>query len=148
MLHLFKLPIIILLTGFTFTNWQPDFETAKKVAAEKHQLILLNFSGSDWCGPCIRMKKEVFENESFSKMADSSLVLLNADFPRTRKKQLTTKQQDNNDKLAEIYNPSGKFPFTVLMNADGKVLKSWDGLPSENAMEFTAIVKRLCDDSK
>ncbi|MBS1733393.1 MAG: thioredoxin family protein, partial [Bacteroidetes bacterium] len=72
----------------SFTIWQPDFETAKKLAKEKHQLILLNFSGSDWCGPCIRMHREIFGNDEFIKMADSSLIMVNADFPRMKKNKL------------------------------------------------------------
>ncbi len=67
--------------SMSFTIWQPDFETAKQKAKEKHELILLNFSGSDWCGPCMRMRKEIFENEQFYKMADTTLILVNADFP-------------------------------------------------------------------
>ena len=79
--------ILVCLTSMSFIEWQTDFENAKKIAKEKHRLILLNFSGSDWCGPCIRMRKEILGNENFSKMADSSLVLVNADFPRNKKNQ-------------------------------------------------------------
>lgn len=133
---------------FSFTIWQPSFEVAQKTAKAKHQLILLNFSGSDWCGPCMRMRNEIFNDSGFSKMADTSLVLLNADFPRKKKNQLAAKIQKQNNSLADKYNPEGKFPFTVLLNADGKLIKTWDGLPDENAAKFTAVVKTICNANK
>jgi thioredoxin-related protein len=135
-------------TAMSFTIWQPDFEKAKQIAAAKHQLILLNFSGSDWCGPCMRMRKEIFENEIFSKMADTSLVLVNADFPRKKKNQLDKLIKKQNEGLANKYNPGGKFPFTLLLDASGKVVKSWDGLPKENAEQFAKLVKAICDTNK
>jgi len=136
------------LTFCSFTGWQTSFEKAQQIAKEKHQLILLNFSGSDWCGPCIRMKKEIFENEAFSIMADASLVMVNADFPRSKKNQLDKTIQKQNESLADKYNPEGKFPLTLLLNADGKIVKAWDGLPNENAEQFSKLVKRICDANK
>jgi thioredoxin-related protein len=135
-------------TAMSFVIWQPDFEKAKQIAAVKHQLILLNFSGSDWCGPCMRMRKEIFENETFSKMADTSLILVNADFPRKKKNQLDKLIKKQNEDLANKYNPGGKFPFTLLLEASGKVIKSWDGLPKENAEQFAKLVKTTCDANK
>ena len=143
--------LIIIVLGLTFSSFsygQPSFEKAQQIAKEKHQLILLNFSGSDWCGPCIRMKKEIFENEAFSTMADASLVMVNADFPRRKKNQLDKIVQKQNESLADKYNPDGKFPFTLLLNADGKVIRSWDGLPGENAEQFSKLVKSICNANK
>jgi thioredoxin-related protein len=116
--------------------WLNDFEEAKKIALQKHQLILVNFSGSDWCGPCIRLHKEVFDTEAFQKLATDQLVLLNADFPRLKKNQLPGPQQQQNEKLADLYNSAGNFPSTVLINAAGKVLKVWDGFPKQGAAGF------------
>jgi thioredoxin-related protein len=141
----YSLLIGLCFSMMSFTVWQPDFESARHIAKEKHQLILLNFSGSDWCGPCIRMRKEIFENEQFSKMADTTLVLINADFPRNKKNQLGNKFKTQNEALADKYNPGGKFPFTVLLDANGKVIKEWDGLPNGNAAQFTQQVKNICD---
>ena len=132
----------------SFTVWQTDFEKAKQIATQKHQLILLNFSGSDWCGPCIRMKKEIFENEKFSKMADAKLVLVNADFPRNKKNQLKKETKKQNETLADKYNPEGKFPFTLLLDANGKVIKTWDGLPDEPPIIFSDEIKNICDAHK
>jgi thioredoxin-related protein len=140
--------LLIFFTTYSFTVWQPSFEKAKQAAREKHQLILLNFSGSDWCGPCIRMHKEIFEVDVFLKMADSTLVLFNADFPRNKKNQLEKTKKQENESLADKYNPEGKFPFTLLINADGKVIRSWDGLPAGGAQRFANQVKNICDANK
>jgi thioredoxin-related protein len=119
------LSLMFLLTGSV--EWLSNFDAAKKIAVQDHKYILLNFSGSDWCAPCIKMKQEVFESESFSSMAAEKLVLLRADFPRAKKNQLPKEQQKHNEVLAEKYNPSGKFPLTLLLDANGKVLREWDG---------------------
>ena len=124
-------------------QWLTDFEVAKKTAIEKNQNILLNFSGSDWCGPCMRMKKEFFVASEFTSYATDHLVLVNADFPRNKKNKLSREQELMNDKLAEKYNPDGKFPFTVLLNAQGAVMKEWDGLPDVKVLEFVAQIKSL-----
>lgn len=122
-------------------SWFTDFEAAKKTAIEKKQNILLNFSGSDWCGPCMRMKKEIFGSADFTSYSAAHLVLVNADFPRNKKNQLGKEQQMMNDNLAERYNPGGKFPLTILLNADGKLIKEWEGLPAMKPAEFVSEIK-------
>ena len=120
-----------------FTNAQaPNLAEAKSYAKANHKLILLEFSGSDWCIPCIRMEKEIFQKESFINYSKEHLVLLHADFPRLKKHQLAKKQAKNNEELAEKYNKEGAFPYTVLLDADGKVLKQWDGMVATSAQEF------------
>ena len=98
-----------------------------KQAKEKHEFIILTFSGSDWCGPCIKMHDEIFESDAFSQYATKHLILVNADFPRLKKNQLPSDQKKINEALADKYNPKGNFPYTLLLDADGKVLKVWDG---------------------
>jgi thioredoxin-related protein len=127
------------------TIWETDFEKAKEEAKDEHKYILLNFSGSDWCGPCIRMHKEIFESGPFTEYSNEHLVLLNADFPRLKKHSLSSDQQKKNDQLADTYNKEGKFPLTLLLTADGKILKTWDGLPAVSAAEFTGQVKATID---
>ena len=145
-----KALLVIIFSSFMFSNgtWETDFNKAKQSARSEHKLILLNFSGSDWCGPCIRMHKEMFENNSFVQYADEHLILVNADFPRLKKHQLAKDQQAKNDQLADKYNKDGIFPLTVLLNSDGKVLKEWQGLPPISPEEFTKQVKEVFDASK
>ena len=77
------------------------------------------------------MPKEIFDDTIFKSFADTSLVLVNADFPRMKKNQLDKTVQAQNNKLADQYNSKGIFPYTLLLSADGKVLKAWEGLPKE-----------------
>ena len=139
---------VFCIAAMSFTHWQPNFEKAKQIAKDEHRLILLNFSGSDWCGPCIRMRKEIFDNEAFAGFADSSLVMVNADFPRNKKNQLSKTTQLQNDQLAEKYNASGKFPFTLLLDENGKIIQSWDGLPNLSAQQFAVEIKSLANARK
>jgi len=144
-----KLVFALLLPfSLTLINWHYNMDEAKQIARKEHRHILLNFSGSDWCGPCIRMHKEIIETDVFSKMSDTALVLVNADFPRNKKNQLPVKQQELNNAMADQYNPKGDFPLTLLLNADGKVLKSWNGFPNEKAEAFTAEVKAIIDEDR
>jgi len=117
-------------------NWNTDFGKAKQEAAQSHKLIVLNFSGSDWCGPCIRMKKEIFESDAFQKYAEQNLILVRADFPRLKKNQLSKEQIKLNEDLADKYDPEGKFPLTVLLDETGKVVKEWEGCPDESPEKF------------
>ncbi|MDP4261957.1 MAG: thioredoxin family protein [Bacteroidota bacterium] len=139
--------MIALLSTFLFStfDWQTDFEKAKQSAQSEHKLILLNFSGSDWCGPCIRLHKEIFENNAFAQYASDHLILVNADFPRLKKHELSKEQQKKNDQLADMYNKDGIFPLTLLLNFDGKVLKKWEGFPQVSPAEFTQQVRAVVD---
>lgn len=121
--------------------WLTDLEQAKVQASREHKLVLLNFSGSDWCGPCIRMHKELFGADLFAQYAQNHLVLVQADFPRLRKNQLPADQTRRNEALAATYNASGVFPLTVLLDADGKVIKTWEGNPGSDAGKFVAALK-------
>ncbi len=118
--------LLILLSG-PISDWKLDFKAAKTEAVATHKMILLNFSGSDWCGPCIKLKKDVFESTDFEAFAAHNLVLVRADFPRQKKNQLPKEQVVLNEALAEQYNPKGSFPLTVLLDEKGKVVKEWEG---------------------
>ena len=122
-------------------TWLTNLDDAKQVAKTRHEFILLNFSGSDWCGPCIKMHKDIFESDVFQQYADSHLVLVNADFPRMKKNQLPSDQQKRNDALADKYNPKGIFPYTILLDADGNVLKAWEGFYQPGAEDFVYQIK-------
>lgn len=133
--------LIALFSMSSTAFWLTDFQMAQAQAKAKKQPILLNFSGSDWCLPCIKMKKTIFETETFTTYAAQNLVLINADFPRSKKKLLDKTLQAANDKLAEKYNPTGTFPLTLLLDADGRVLKKWEGLPKMTPEMFVEALK-------
>ena len=100
----------------------------------------MNFAGSDWCGPCIRLKEEVFDTQAFVAYADKNLVLLRADFPRLKKNKLPADQVKKNEELADVYNKDGQFPLTVLIDANGKVVKKWVGFQEQGVDEFIAEI--------
>jgi len=98
--------------------WGTDFEKAKASAAEKGLPILIDFTGSDWCGWCIRLDKEVFSKAEFQGYASANLVLLKIDFPR---KKLPAAEAASNQELAKTYGIQG-YPTIVLADAEGKEL--------------------------
>lgn len=142
-----KIILVTLLLSFTTPIlWNGNFNNTIKQAKASDKNVLINFSGSDWCGPCIRLKREIFESDAFADYAGENLLLVRADFPRQKKNKLSAEQVKLNESLAERYNPSGKFPYTVLVDENGKILKSWDGLPKESAKEFVKEIAKF--DSK
>lgn len=125
--------------------WHVNLDESLQLARQEHKHVLLNFSGSDWCGPCIQLRKQVLDHPDFLSMADTSLILVNADFPRMKKNQLSPAQQKQNNAVADKYNPQGKFPYTLLLSADGKVIKAWEGDPGEKPVVFAQEIRNLID---
>jgi len=103
-------------------KWQHSYEEATKQAAAEHKPILMVFAGSDWCKPCIMLRREVWDTPAFHDYAQEHFVLLELDFPRFKKNQLPEEQKKDNEQLAERYNQEGVFPLVVLTDAQGQVL--------------------------
>ena len=120
-------------------TWLEDFEAAKKEATAKKLPILVNFSGSDWCGWCIKLDNEVFSKKEFKEYAATSLVLFLADFPQSKKQVEEIKKQ--NSKLAADYGVRG-FPTILLLDADGKVLAR-TGYEKGGAVKYVKHLKGL-----
>src|ERR1700683_305570 len=139
------------LIGLLFTTllptkgWHYNLDEARQLARDQHKHILLNFSGSDWCAPCILLRRQILDDTTFLQMADTSLILVNADFPRNRKDQLTPQQQALNNSMADKYNSQGKFPYTLLLNANGKVMKTWEGFPNKKPADFALEIRTAID---
>jgi thioredoxin-related protein len=129
-------------------SWHNNMEEARQLARKEHKYILLNFSGSDWCGPCIRLHKEIFGAPAFQQFAEAKLVLVNADFPRLKRNQLPASQQIINDAIAEQYNSKGSFPLTLLLTENGNMVKEWDGFPKGTADEFVGQIQYIIDHNK
>ncbi len=144
MIKLFLLTTIFFCTTSP-PAWINNLDSAKEQAKKEHKLILLNFSGSDWCIPCIRLRQEIFEADAFTKYADDHLILVNADFPRKKKNQLSKEQQKSNDEVAEKYNPQGSFPFTLLLDSNGNKIKVWDGFYKDGVDNFIYDIKATCE---
>lgn len=115
---------VMLLSGITVNAqvWLTDINEAKKEAKEKNRNIVLVFQGTDWCAPCMKLQKEIWDSEEFRQFAKDHFVLLKAEFMRRKKNQLPKEQQEKNKKLAEKYNKQGYFPMVVVLDKDGNVL--------------------------
>ncbi|MBT3199846.1 MAG: thioredoxin fold domain-containing protein [Phycisphaerales bacterium] len=99
-------------------QWVTDFEAAKASAKAGGKYLLVDFTGSDWCGWCVKLKKEVFDQDHFKKEAPKNFILVELDFPKRTK--LDPKLTAQNRKLSQEYGVRG-FPTILLMDADGKV---------------------------
>ena len=99
------------------SSWLTNFEEAKAAAKKEKKVILADFTGSDWCGWCIKLKDEVFSKPEFQAWADKHVVLLELDFPK--QKQLSDDLKKQNEKLQREFKIEG-FPTIVFLDAKGK----------------------------
>ena len=111
--------LALLSAGAGEVAWQKDLPKAQAQAKTEKKLVLLDFTGSDWCGWCIRLHKEVFSKPAFADYARKNLVAVEVDFPR--KKQLDPAQKKANDALARKYKIEG-YPTIIVLDGDGKQL--------------------------
>ena len=118
--------LILLLAGNISTGFSQDWEIDLKTAVEKakgsNKTIILVFSGSDWCAPCIKLEKDIWKSETFQEYAKTNFVMLRADFPRKKANKLPKEQAKMNASLAEKYNPNGYFPSVVILDKNKTVL--------------------------
>jgi len=98
-------------------GWLTSYEEAQQEAKSKRKLLLMDFTGSDWCGWCIMLDKEVFSKPEFKEYAGKNLVLLELDFPRT--KQVPPETLAQNERLLMQYRIQG-FPTIVVLDSSGK----------------------------
>lgn len=111
-----SLALLLAPLGLSANNWLTDFQTAKDRARQENKLVLIDFTGSDWCGWCMRLKSEVFDQPEFISYAAQNLILLEIDFPR--KKNMTGAQLSANQALAKQYHVEG-YPTLVVLNPKG-----------------------------
>ncbi len=102
-------------------GWITNFEAAKAKAAAEKKPLLLDFTGSDWCGWCIKLDKEVFSQDAFKAYAKDSLVLVELDFPRDSS-TLPEGVAEQNEALAKKYGVRG-FPTILILSPEGKLIE-------------------------
>ncbi len=116
-LSVFAVLAVASSAAFAAAGWDDDYEKAVAKAKAEKKMVLLDFTGSDWCGWCIKLDKEVFSKPEFKEYAKANLVLVEVDFPQT--KQLKKKVKEQNDKLQEKYGVQG-YPTIIVLNSEGK----------------------------
>ncbi len=101
-------------------RWIADFDQAVEIARSENKDLLVDFTGSDWCGWCIKLHDEVFRHESFWKPASEAYVLVALDFPNGPEAKAKVPNPERNEELARQYGIQG-FPTVLLMTPDGEV---------------------------
>jgi len=131
--------LALLRAGAEELKWTTDLPKAQAQAKQEHKLVMLDFTGSDWCGWCIMLDKEVFSKPEFKEYASKNLVLLELDFPRAKRMPPETAKQ--NEQLALKYGIQG-FPTVVVFDSSGKPLGAL-GYQQGGPQAFIAQLEKL-----
>ena len=130
-------------------RWLHDYEAAKKQAKEESKPILINFTGTDWCGWCIKIEKEIFSKEEFKTYAKENLILMEVDFPKKKenKAKQTAEVKAQNKKLDKEFKIEG-YPTIFLIDAEGKKLSEDIGYREGGAQAYVDHLKELLSKKK
>ena len=124
-------------------GWDEDFEAGKATAEKSGKLILLAFSGSDWCGWCVKMEKEIYSDKNFIAAAKKKFVLLMIDNPQN-KSILSPLAAKQNGELTSKYNVRG-FPTTVIVRPSGEEVKRFGGYQRSGVDGFLKALDEVAD---
>ena len=126
-------------------GWGEDFAAASATAQKEGKLVLLAFSGSDWCGWCVKMEKEIYSDKKFINEAKKNYVLLMIDSPRNQEilSKLAKKQ---NPGLLKKYGVRG-FPCTVIVRPSGEEVKRFGGYQRGGVDAFLKELKTVADEA-
>jgi thioredoxin-related protein len=141
-LFLFAVAVSVVCASFARAEsaWLNDYKKAQEEAKANNKLLLLNFTGSDWCGWCIKIDKEIWSQPQFKDYARDNLVLVELDFPRRKDQPAEVKKQ--NLQLAQQYEVLG-FPTIVVLNGNGQKLWQFDGYFPGGPEAFIAQLQKL-----
>lgn len=103
-------------------DWASSWSHATDSATTLNKPILLVFSGSDWCAPCIKLDRDIWSTAVFQSYAKKNLILYKADFPRRKANQLPEPLASENKQLSAQYNTKGYFPLVVLLSPKKDIL--------------------------
>ncbi len=137
--------LLIATTAFTHfaaadeAGWTTDYAKGLEKAKAEHKNVLLDFTGSDWCGWCIKLNKEVFSQAKFKEYAEKNLVLVELDFPKAKPQSESIKKQ--NEGLSKKFNIEG-FPTIIVLNPEGKKIGELGYMPG-GPDAFVAELEKL-----
>jgi thioredoxin-related protein len=138
-----NLSLVIALFGLALSvhagkdGWMSNYDQALSKAKAEGKFVLVEFHGSDWCPPCIKLNKEVLTKEAFKELAEEQLVLVDADFPR--KTKLPAEQTAHNEALAGKFGIQ-YFPTVLIIDGNGKVLDKSVGFPEGGLEGFLKFI--------
>jgi len=138
------LAILALTSAATFakTGWVDDFDKGLAKAKAEKKVAVVDFTGSDWCGWCIKLDKEIFSKKEFKDYAKDKLVLVEVDFPQS--KPLPKKKQERHDQLQKEHKVEG-FPTVLVFDSEGKEIGRLgyvEGGPSAFIAELEKVTKK------
>jgi thioredoxin-related protein len=125
--------------------WGTDLKKAQEEAKANHKLLLLDFTGSDWCGYCVMFDRAILSKPEFKDYANKNLVLVELDYPRrggSRWNAQSIELKKQNAELAEKFNIEG-FPTLVILNGEGKAVWRYDGFYSGGVAAFLAELDKV-----
>jgi len=121
-------------------GWTTDFRGALTQAQKEGKSVLLDFTGSDWCPPCMLLKKRVFASKEFQDFAAKNLVLVTIDFPK--RKPIAPEQKEKNMALADKYGAGDVFPTVLIVDSMGRPIGGQQGYGGDSASEYVAMLQR------
>ena len=123
-------------------GWHSDLAAAQAVAKNTNRPLVVVFSGSDWCRPCVVYEQEVFAQPAFAAYAANRLVLAHFDYPRLPQNQLSAAQTKRNAAAAAQLNREGDFPLAVIVSPQGRVLAK-TGYLAGGPAAFRAYLEKI-----
>lgn len=106
-------------------EWYTDYNLALSLAKDSDKNILMYFTGSDWCAPCIQLKDDLFATSEFKNLS-KNYVLVYIDIPR-RDDVVSMEQKAHNKEVFKKFNKSGVFPLFLAISPSGKILDEYSG---------------------
>lgn len=127
--------------GFS-QDWKASYTDALASSKDEDKPIVLVFAGSDWCAPCIKLEKNIWQSEAFKTHAVSNYILYKADFPRKKANALSPEIAKQNAVLADRFNAKGYFPLVVVLDKQERVLGQL-GYQKIEPLEYISLLNNL-----
>jgi protein disulfide-isomerase len=132
--------VLLSLLKTAAAEWPTDYAKALQTAKAQNKRVLLDFTGSDWCGPCIQLNKTVFSTKEFRDYAAKNLVFVEVDYPKGKKQSAELTAQ--NQKLEKQYSIDEKgYPTLILLDPAGRVIREMNGYSGETTQDLISWVE-------